>query len=71
VRVPTPQFPPENLLAECPVPTQEQKDAVKTNEDLAYLFIDTEETLKRCDADKTSLREWVVETKKNFEGEEK
>lgn len=50
--------PPTELLRLCPPPT----GTVRTNEELAELFVAYRTALRSCNADKQSLQEWEKET---------
>ena len=54
VEVPTPTYPPDELLQDC----QEALRAIETNEDLAQAYLDRGAVLKLCNADKAALRKW-------------
>ena len=54
VEVPTPVYPPEELLRECKI----KAPGVRTTGDLADAYVKSWAALERCDADKAALREW-------------
>ncbi len=54
VEVPTPVFPPEELLKSCAI----EKPVVETTGDLVKAYSAVWGALERCDADKEALRKW-------------
>lgn len=59
VEVPTPVFPPAELLRSCKV----EPPVIETTGDLAKAYSDVWWALERCEADKDGLREWVDQHK--------
>lgn len=55
VEVPTPVFPPSELLRSCKI----KAPVIETTGDLAKAYSEAWWALERCDADKEGLREWV------------
>ena len=55
VEVPTPVFPPAELLRSCKI----EVPVVETTGDLAKAYSEVWWALQRCEADKEGLREWV------------
>lgn len=54
VEVPTPVFPPEELLRECKV----KPPVIETTGDLVEAYSKVWGAIERCDADKEALRKW-------------